>query len=291
MNPNRILLVTFLLATLSIGLGYRNYTQTKQAIVSDLNQALHQSVLQHKEQWLNQDSIRAYAQLQEVMGTPIILNSAHQSFTDALRNRSLTSVSGLSLQILKDGDPQAALPQFPQGTLLSDTLIWVSPTEESNSELTFSFRAYSHCSTAMIFSLSNQQFPAFMLLAALLCGMSAYLLSRKARAKKSRIPSAPNQRIVYGNLSLCIAEACFYNEQNEHIKLTPLQYALMEMFYLSSSHSLLKTDICQSLWPGKENADETLYTLVRRLKLIIEKHSNLKITTDRGRAYGLEVTE
>lgn len=68
-----------------------------------------------------------------------------------------------------------------------------------------------------------------------------------------------------------------------------MQYTLMEMFYLSSSHLLFKSDICQSLWPGKDNADETLYTLIRRLKPIVEDNSNLRITTDRGRAYGLEI--
>ena len=94
---------------------------------------------------------------------------------------------------------------------------------------------------------------------------------------------------AFGNLSLSLQEACFYNEQQEKLKLTPMQYTLMEMFYLSSSHLLFKSDICQSLWPGKDNADETLYTLIRRLKPIVEDNSNLRITTDRGRAYGLEI--
>ena len=87
---------------------------------------------------------------------------------------------------------------------------------------------------------------------------------------------------------MCIRDS-FYNEQQEKLKLTPMQYTLMEMFYLSSSHLLFKSDICQSLWPGKDNADETLYTLIRRLKPIVEDNSNLRITTDRGRAYGLEI--
>lgn len=44
--------------------------------------------------------------------------------------------------------------------------------------------------------------------------------------------------ITFGNLSLSLQEACFYNEQQEKLKLTPMQYTLMEMFYLSSSHLL-----------------------------------------------------
>jgi GTP-binding protein TypA/BipA len=49
--------------------------------------------------------------------------------------------------------------------------------------------------------------------------------------------------------------ACQWEEKakdlaGRFIKLTPMQYTLMEMFYLSSSHLLFKSDICQSLWPG-----------------------------------------
>ena len=33
---------------------------------------------------------------------------------------------------------------------------------------------------------------------------------------------------------------------------------------------------------------DTLYTLIRRLKPIIEEHSELKIESDRGRAYELK---
>lgn len=95
--------------------------------------------------------------------------------------------------------------------------------------------------------------------------------------------------IVFGNLSLVLREACFYNTNGERLRLTPMQYALMEMFYLSASHSLSKPHICRSLWPGKDNAEETLYTLIRRLKPVIEQCSNLRITTDRGRAYTLEL--
>ena len=63
----------------------------------------------------------------------------------------------------------------------------------------------------------------------------------------------------------------------------------MEMFYLSSTHILARTEICETLWPGKINADETLNTLIRRLRPLIEENTNLKITTDRGRAYILEL--
>ena len=70
-------------------------------------------------------------------------------------------------------------------------------------------------------------------------------------------------------------------------KLTPMQQQLMEMLWLSPTHQLSKTEICDALWPKKPDANETLYTLIRRLKPIIEQHSDLKIEVDRGKSYGL----
>jgi DNA-binding response OmpR family regulator len=67
-----------------------------------------------------------------------------------------------------------------------------------------------------------------------------------------------------------------------------MQHQLMEMFFLSPSHSLTKTEICDALWPKKPDASETLYTLIRRLKPVVEQHSNLKIESDRSKSYCLK---
>jgi DNA-binding response OmpR family regulator len=88
-------------------------------------------------------------------------------------------------------------------------------------------------------------------------------------------------------LSFADNEKIFYNVQGQPIKLTPMQQQLMEMFFTSSNHQLSKTEICDTLWPKKPDANETLYTLIRRLKPVIEKNSNLKIESDRGKAYRL----
>ena len=278
--------LTLLLVVLSLGFGYRSYSETEQRIVSDLSQALQRTILQHKDLWLNTDTIQTYAKLQEVMGAPVSVNGSSRKFAHALSITRLKDVSSLSLHILKKNDPTTVFNEIPVGYLASDTLIWLSNAADA-SGLTLSFRGYARCSAGFIFSLSEQALPASLLLVALIWGTFSFFHFRR------RIPatpqSQPQELITFGNLSLSTQEACFYNDRQERLKLTPMQYSLMEMFYLSSSHLLFKSDICQSLWPGKENADETLYTLVRRLKPIVEDNSNLKITTDRGRAYGLEV--
>lgn len=70
-----------------------------------------------------------------------------------------------------------------------------------------------------------------------------------------------------------------------------MQFELMQMFFEADGHRLVKTDICNALWPGKDNANETLYTMIKRLKPVVEANSNLKIEVERGRAYKLRVDD
>lgn len=282
---------TFLLAMLSFGFGYRGYSQAERRVVSDLNQALRLAALENQDVWLDTDTIQAYTKLQEAMGAPVTISGSNHKLADALHIPQLKDVSTLSLHILKKSNQASTFNEVPEGCLASDTLIWLSTAADA-SGLTLSFRGYARCSTAMIFSLSDQTIPGLLFIAALLWGGFTFFYFRsRGKASRQTIPASTSEEkvIVFGNLSLFRQEACFYDAGKEKLKLTPMQYDLMEMFYLSSTHLLFKSDICQSLWPGKENADETLYTLIRRLKPVIEDHSNLKITTDRGRAYGLEI--
>ena len=131
-------------------------------------------------------------------------------------------------------------------------------------------------SAATILSLSDQR-PAMMLWGvALLWGM--FCLYRHRR----RVEMG-----MFGGLAL--SEGRFVDARGSVVKLTPMQQQLMEMLWQSPSHRLSKSEICDALWPKKEDASETLYTLVRRLKTVVEQHSDLKIEADRGKAYGLVV--
>jgi hypothetical protein len=131
-------------------------------------------------------------------------------------------------------------------------------------------------SAATIFSLSDQRLPMVLWSMVLLWGMFCLYLHRQRSALG-----------LYGGLAL--QDGRFIDAKGNIVKLTPMQHQLMEMLWQSPSHQLSKTVICDALWPKKEDANETLYTLIRRLKPIIEQHSNLKIEVDRGRSYGLTI--
>ena len=144
------------------------------------------------------------------------------------------------------------------------------------------FKAYAHCSEATIFSLSDQR-PATILWA--LTGFWAMLMWYRHR---QTLEVTITNRNAFGGLTYSEEDGRFYAADGCQVQLTPMQHQLMEMFFHSPSHSLTKTEICNALWPKKPDASETLYTLIRRLKPVVEQHSDLKIESDRSKTYSLK---
>ena len=138
------------------------------------------------------------------------------------------------------------------------------------------FRPRPQVSTATILSLSDQRPSMILWSMAMLWGLFCLYQHRRNATLG-----------LYGGLAL--QDGHFLDAKGHLVKLTPMQQQLMEMLWQSPTHQLSKTEICNALWPKKEDANETLYTLIRRLKPIIEQHSNLKIEADRGRSYGLTI--
>ena len=138
------------------------------------------------------------------------------------------------------------------------------------------FRPRPQVSTATILSLSDQRPSMIIWSMALLWGLFGLYQHRRLSVLG-----------LYGGLAL--QEGRFVNAKGSEVKLTPMQQQLMEMLWQSPSHQLSKAEICDALWPKKPDASETLYTLIRRLKPIIEEHSDLKIESDRGKSYSLKI--
>ena len=144
------------------------------------------------------------------------------------------------------------------------------------------FKAYARCSEATIFSLSDQRLTAVLWSMTLMWALFCFYHRRHEMLQMVGVSQ-------YGGLRFAEAEGTFYDAAGRRIKLTRMQQQLLEMFFRSDAHQLTKTEICDALWPKKPDASETLYTLIRRLKPVIEQHSDLKIESDRGRAYELTI--
>jgi hypothetical protein len=145
------------------------------------------------------------------------------------------------------------------------------------------FKAYAQCSEATIFSMSDQRY------AGLLWALTAAWALFVWRRRQLIVPPAQALALnSYGELGYSEAENQFYAADGHTVKLTPMQHQLLTMFFQSDAHLLTKAEICDALWPKKPDASDTLYTLIRRLKPIVEEHFGMRIVSDRGRSYFLK---
>ena len=141
--------------------------------------------------------------------------------------------------------------------------------------------AEANCNFATTFKMSDQKASGSLLFIGML-----WLLSSLWYVRRNK-PELMVQGLAYGGI--VFHDDKFMTISGEEIRLTPMQHSLLEMFITTDSHTLSKQEICDRLWPKKPNASDTLYTLIRRIKPIIETHSILKIESDRGKSYSLKI--
>lgn len=72
------------------------------------------------------------------------------------------------------------------------------------------------------------------------------------------------------------------------IKLTPMQRRFAQMLLDAPDRKVDKRILCEALWDNKSNAEESLYTLVRRTKNALAE-ANMEIVCNRGDSYELRV--
>lgn len=141
--------------------------------------------------------------------------------------------------------------------------------------------AEANCSPMTIFRMSDQKASGALCIVSIL-----WLLGSLWYTKKNK-PALLTQGVSYGGI--VFHDNQFKTISGEEIRLTPMQHTLLEMFFTADTHTLTKQTICDRLWPRKPDANDTLYTLIRRIKPIIENHSHLKIESNRGKSYTLEI--
>ena len=163
---------------------------------------------------------------------------------------------------------------------LKDTAGIALRTVRRNGRLETRLVAEANCSFASIFMMSDQRGAASLFMVGVLWLLGSWWYTRRNK------PSLVVPGLSYGGL--VYHDNHFMTLSGDQIHLTPMQHALLEMFMTSDTHTLSKQEICNRLWPKKPDASDTLYTLIRRIKPIIEAHSSLKIESDRGKNYSLK---
>lgn len=278
MNRKLLSVAVFLTLMLtSLLAGRHNYCTARNAITADLNQALAQTLKERKDYIITQDTIRAYKQLRKTSGGQVLIAVSDERFCRYLKDKRLQQAAFITFDVV-DSDFQDN--SLDEQAVCSDTLI----VKDKHAGETLALKGYARLSVASILGMSDQRIPAACMISAFLWAMLSWLYLRKKQ-------EGPEAVTGFGGLVYSEADRRFYTAAHTPIRFTPMQQQLMLLFWNAPSHSLTKEDICAALWPKKEDANDTLYTLIRRLKPIVEEHTNLKIVADRGRNYSLEINK
>lgn len=256
MKPYHSLIVFLAFVFAAIWASSNSYRTTEEALVSDMSHALSRTIELRQERCITPDTIRAYRSLLR---------------HDVLRRRS-------TLAYAMDDDNRLATRRM--------------------AGCGYEVQGLAGCSRAEVFGMSDQRLPLTLLTVAMLWGMASVAWFRRKTVVLAT--TADGQCVALSSDSEHAAEAFvapsmaydaatdrFLNQQREAIHLTPMQHQLLRMLYTADGHELSKQAICDALWPKKPDAADTLYALVRRTKTIVERHSQLTIVAERGRAYRL----
>lgn len=164
---------------------------------------------------------------------------------------------------------------------LKDTAGIAIRTVRRDGRLETKLVAEANCSFATTFMMSDQKASGSILLVGMLWLFGSLWYVRRNR------PELIVQGLSYGGI--VFNNDMFMTQSGEQIHLTPMQHSLLKMFITADTHTLSKQEICNRLWPKKPDANDTLYTLIKRIKPILETHSTLKIESDRGKSYSLKI--
>jgi hypothetical protein len=239
-----------------------SYSSARQNIADDLNEAILAFANENRELWTRQDTIAALRKMHETTHKPIIYQASDVNF----RNAALKEDAYFILALV---DKRTAAPKIKGHKIASDSIMLIP--ENNIGGVAVQLQGFADCSMASVFAASDQTLPGVFFSLSLLSIVSMYIWRRKETEPITElaveVPSIPS---LTG------------------IKLTPMQRQLAQMLLDAPDMKVDKATLCSALWGNKSNAEESLYTLVRRTKAALSV-ANMEIVCNRGDSYELRV--
>lgn len=241
-----------------------SYSEAKENIADDLNDAMLALANENSGLWTRPDTIAAIRRMYETTHKPLIYEASDVNF----RNIFLKDEAYFTLALV---DKMNAAPNIRGKKIASDSIMLVS--ESADDGLAIKVQGFADCSMASVLGASDQTVPGILFSLSIL-SLSGMLVWRKrmpemAEAEVAAVPSSPSL---------------------DGIKLTPMQRQFAQMLLDAPDMKVDKRTLCQALWDNKSNAEESLYTLVRRTKAALSE-TNLEIVCNRGDSYELRVID
>lgn len=240
-----------------------SYSNAKQNITDDLNDAMFALANENSELWTRPDTVAAIRQMYETTHKPLIYEASDVNF----RNTSLKDEAYFTLALV---DKKTIAPKIRENKIASDSIMLVP--ECATDGLAIKVQGFADCSMTSVFSASDQTLPGilFSLSILSLTGMFAWR-KRTAVMYQAGLVAVPTSPSL------------------DDIKLTPMQRQFAQMLLDAPDMRVDKRILCETLWDNKSNAEESLYTLVRRTKTALAQ-SGMEIVCNRGDSYELHIT-
>lgn len=241
-----------------------SYSNAKRNIASDLNDAIFALANENREVWTRQDTIAALRQMYETTHKPLIYQASDVNF----RNSALKDEAYFTLALV---DKNNAAPKFQGNKIASDSIMLVP--ERAVDGLAIQVQGFVDFSMASVFAVSNQTLPGVLFSLSIL-SMAIMFVWR---------------RIVTGMPESDLALIDSPIHPLDGIKLTPMQRKFAQLLLDAPEMRVDKATLCSTLWGNKSNAEESLYTLVRRTKSALSA-ANIEIICNRGDSYELRIS-
>lgn len=239
-----------------------SYSNAKQNIANDLNDAMFALANENRELWTRPDTISAIRHMHETTHKPLIYQASDVNF----RNPSLKDEAYFTLALV---DKNNGSHRIGGNKIVSDSIMLMP--ERAAEGLAIQVQGFADCSMASIFYASDQTLPGILFSLSILSMASMLIWKRKET-------ETPEAEFIAVSSSPSL----------DGIKLTPMQRQLTRMLLEAPGMKVDKRSLCESLWGNKSNAEESLYTLVKRTKNALAE-ANMEIVCNRGDSYELRV--
>lgn len=253
-----------------------SYCAAESRIEGDLRQALADTIAAKGSYYAAADTIKSFSRMQAVAGGSVALRVADAAFRRNIGNERLRDDAYLEVRVPGGATVSGCIAADGAGRLATEAVVLRS----ADGAPAVVLRGCAGCSRASVLFMSDQRLSLLLFASALL--WAAGCVARRRRVGVAQ-PLAP----AFGGLRLSAGGTVFLDTAGEPLRLTPMQHRLLAMFFAAEGHRLSHGEICDALWPKKPDASATLYTLIKRLRAVIEQRSSLRIESDRGQAYRL----
>lgn len=215
-----------------------SYSTAKQDIAEDLNDAMLALANENSELWTRPDTIAAIRQMYATTHKPLIYQASDVNF----KNPNLKEYAYFTLALV---DNKNAAPKIRGNTIASDSIMLVP--QPAADGLAIQVQGFADCSMASVFIASDQTLPGILFALSILSMAGMFVWKRRtSHIPETAVIDLPASPSLDG------------------IRLTPMQRQLARMLLDAPDMRVDKQTLCRALWGNKSNAEESLYTLVRR---------------------------